>query len=116
MIKLIIGDQKLKAKLESNSSAEALLEQLKDGPLTLSMSDYGNMEKVGYLPSVLPRNDQQITTKAGDLILYQGNAFVIYYAPNSWNFTKIGEIQSITDKELLSILGKGNVNVTLEID
>jgi len=63
----------------------------------------------------LPRNDQQITTEAGDIILYQGNAFVIYYAPNSWNFTRLGKIDNITPEELRSILGDGDVTITLSL-
>jgi flavodoxin len=38
---------------------------------------------IGGLGTSLPRNDEQITTEPGDLILFQGNALVIYYAPNS---------------------------------
>ncbi len=30
----------------------------------------GNMEKIGSLGTSLPRNDEQITTEPGDLILY----------------------------------------------
>ena len=43
------------------------------------MTDYGNFEKVGPLGTKLPRNDTQITTQAGDIILYQGNQITIYY-------------------------------------
>lgn len=75
--------------------------------------DYANMEKVGELGMTLPRNDQQITTQAGDIILYQGNKLVIYYAPNSWNFTRLGKIDDISAKELKNILGSGNVEITL---
>ncbi len=60
------------------------------------MHDYGNFEKVGPLGTDLPRNDEQITTEPGDLILYQGNSFVIYYDTNSWNFTRIGKINNAT--------------------
>jgi hypothetical protein len=73
------------------------------------------MEKVGDLGTSLPRNDEQITTEPGDLILYQGNALVIYYAPNSWNFTRLGKIDGITKDELTNILGSGNVTVTLSL-
>lgn len=114
MIKLIVNQHELIADLESNSSADELMNRLNDGPLTLSMHDYGNMEKVGSFSKPLPRNDRPIRAFAGDLILYQGNAFVIYYAPNSWNFTKLGKIRNITSNELLKILGKGNVEVTLQ--
>lgn len=112
-IVLTIGDQKLTATLAENSSAAALEELLAQRPLTISMQDYANMEKVGGIGTSLPRNDEQITTEPGDLILYQGNAFVIYYAPNSWNFTRLGKIDGVTADELKSILGSGSVQVTL---
>lgn len=73
------------------------------------------MEKVGSLGQDLPTNDEQITTEAGDLILYQGNSFVIYYAPNSWNFTRLGKINDVTAEELQEILGEGDVTVTLSL-
>ena len=60
-------------------------------------------------------NDEQITTEAGDLILYQGNSFVIYYAPNSWNFTRLGKINDVSEEELREILGDGDVTVTLSL-
>jgi hypothetical protein len=115
-MKLIVGDTTLTATLVDNSTTEALKEMLSDGPVTIDMRDYGSMEKVGPFPQSLPRNDEQITTEAGDLILYQGNSFVIYYAPNSWNFTRIGKINNITGEELKKILGNGNVSVTLSLD
>ena len=105
--------QELTATLAQNSSAEALRELLQEGPLTISMRDYGSMEKVGDIGTSLPTNDEQITTEAGDLILYMGSAFVIYYAPNSWNFTRLGKIDNITAKELKDFLGNGNVEITI---
>ena len=57
------------ATLAENSSADALKELLTEGPLTIEMSDYGNMEKVGPIGKDLPTNDEDITIKAGDLIL-----------------------------------------------
>lgn len=115
-MKLQIGDDTFTATLADNSSAEALMKMLKEGPITIDMQDYAKMEKVGSLGTSLPRNDQQITTEAGDLILYQGNAFVIYYAPNSWNFTRIGKINDVTAEELKKVLGTGDVKITLSID
>lgn len=73
------------------------------------------MEKVGSLGQDLPVNDEQITTEAGDLILYQGNSFVIYYAPNTWNFTRLGKINGVSAEELQDILGEGDVTVTLSL-
>lgn len=115
-MKITIGETTLTATLEDNSSAEALVAKLKEGDLTLDLSDYGNMEKVGGLGFSLPRNDQQIRTQAGDLILYQGDAFVIYYDTNSWNFTRLGKIDDVTGEELKEILGNGDVTVVLSLN
>ena len=103
------------ATLAENSSAEALKELLRGGPLTIQMSDYGSMEKVGPIGQSLPRNDQQITTGAGDIILYQGNSLVIYYDTNSWNFTRLGKVDGVTQGEMKEVLGTGGVTVTLSL-
>lgn len=47
------------------------------------------------------------------MILYQGDKLVIYYDTNSWNFTKLGEIENT--ENLKEALGKGEVTVTLSI-
>lgn len=115
-IKLIVNNGKIfTAKLENNSSARALKEILEKGDISIQMQDYANMEKVGPIGKTLPRNDTQTTTAPGDLILYQGKYFVIYYAPNSWNFTRLGKIENINENELKSALGEGNATVILSI-
>ncbi len=111
-----IGDNTLTAELADNSSADALKEMLSEGSITIEMSDYANFEKVGDLGKSLPRNDEQITTEAGDLILYQGSSFVIYYDTNSWNFTRLGKIKDISADELKNILGEDDVTVTLSLE
>ncbi len=103
------GNHTIAATLADNSSAVAFYELLKKGDVTVKMHDYGNFEKVGSLPKSLPRNDKQITTEPGDIILYQGNQITIYYDVNRWNFTKLGKVEDITQDELKQILGKGNV-------
>lgn len=114
-ITLTINGTVLTATLADNSSAESLKNLLVNEPLTIKMQDYGSMEKVGPIGTDLPTNNEQITTEAGDLILYMGNALVIYYAPNSWNFTRLGKINDVSAKELKNILGSGGVDVTLEL-
>ena len=115
-IKLTVNSHtELTANLVDNSSVTALIDLLKDSPMTIEMRDYGNMEKVGSIGTSKPRNDEQITTEPGDIILYQGNALVIYYASNSWNFTRLGKIDSLNRDELKAVLGDGNVTVKLEL-
>ena len=115
------GNHNLTATLADNSSATAFYQLLKKGPLTVDMHDYGSFEKVGSLGTTLPRNDTQITTTAGDIILYQGNQITIYYDTNSWNFTRLGKVVStsstttITQAELKKILGKGNVTAVFSV-
>lgn len=115
LMNIQIGNQILSATLVNNSSVAALKEALRNGPITINMRDYGGMEKVGSLGMNLPRNDQQITTEAGDIILYQGNALVIYYAPNSWNFTRLGKITDLSAAELIEILGGGDITITISL-
>ncbi len=103
------SSHKITATLADNSSATAFYELLGKGPVTIEMHDYGSFEKVGYLGTSLPRNDTQITTSAGDIILYQGNQITIYYDTNSWNFTLLGKVDGKTQAELKQILGKGDV-------
>lgn len=105
----------LTATLADNSSAKALAELLTAEPITLELNDYANFEKVGALPQTLPRNDEPIDTDFGDIILYQGNQFVLYYDTNSWTFTRLGHIDNITKEELQKILGEGSVTFTLSL-
>lgn len=114
-INIRIGNSILTATLVDNSSVDALKAALAKAPITVEMQDYANMEKVGSLGQNFPRNDESITAEAGDIILYQGNALVIYYASNSWSFTRLGKIDNISQKELKDILGKGSVMATLSL-
>lgn len=115
-MKITVGDTVFTAVLADNSSVEALKGLLAEGPLTINMSDYAGMEKVGSIGTILPRNDKQITTEAGDIILYQGSSLVIYYDTNAWSLTRIGKIQDATRAELLEALGDGEVTVTFSLD
>lgn len=108
------GGRVFYADFEDNSSAEALKENLKGGSITLSMRDYGGFEKVGDLPFSLVTNDEDITTSAGDVILYQGSQLTIYYDVNTWNFTRVAKIRG-ADSSLKEQLGEGDINVTLSL-
>lgn len=115
MFTITVGTTVFHAEFADNSSAEALRETLAEGSLTLELSDYAGMEKVGSLGTSLPRNDQYIGTAAGDIILYQGNQLVIYYGTNSWSLTRLGSIVDEEIPQLRSALGSGDVTVTLAL-
>ena len=115
IIKVTANGKSLYATLEENSSADAFYEILISSPLTVDMHDYGSFEKVGPIGRTLPRNDTQITTRPGDIILYQGNQVTVYYDVNTWNFTLLGHIDADRD-ELLLLLGDGDVTVTFSVE
>ena len=113
MLKITVGDQELLATFADNSSAEAFRDLLAQGPVTISMDDYGGFEKVGSLGTTLTRNDTRITTQPGDVILYQGNQITIYYGTNAWSFTRLVRIDDPSD--LQEKLGEGTVSVTFSL-
>lgn len=104
--------------MEDNPSVTAFKELLTKGPLSVDMSDYGGFEKVGSLGTTLPQSDGQITTKPGDIILYQGNSITIYYGENTWSFTRLGHINNVTDAELREALKAGgeDIHVTFSLE
>ena len=114
-INIEVNEKTLIVELEDNPSAEALVEKLKDGDIVIQAQEYGNFEKVGSLGLTLPREDENITTEAGDLVLYQGNQISLFYNSNSWSYTKLGKVSNVSKIELKNILGDGDVIMTLKI-
>lgn len=115
MMNIKVNGTNMQVKLYDNSSAQAVKELLRKGPLTISMKDYAHMEKFGSFGVQLPTNDEHITTEAGDVILSEGNLLVIYYAPNTWTFIRLGKVQNLSESELKNVLGKGNITATLTL-
>ncbi len=115
-MKIQVGETTFWATLAENSSVDALKELMADGPLTLNMSDYANMEKGADLGVKLPQNNESMNTQAGDIILYQGRTFLIYYDTNSWSLTPIGKIDDVDAEALRESLGTGDVTVTLSLE
>lgn len=116
MLKIQVGENTFTASLADNTTVDAFKELLADGPMTLQMSDYAGMEKGADLGVTLPQNNQQMHTTAGDIILYQGRTFVIYYDTNSWSLTPVGKILDTDAETLRKALGEGDVTVTLSLE
>ena len=112
---ITINGKTVSCQLVENSSTRALLAQLEKENITYEADDYGNFEKVGYIGFNLPQNNENITTTAGDVILYQGNNICLYYGSNSWSFTRLGKIEGMSKDEIKTFLnaGGGSVKVTL---
>ena len=110
-----VNNQILDVELEDNSATKELKEKLKNGDIVIEAHEYGGFEKIGDLGFSLPREDTSITTKAGDIVLYQGNQISIFYNSNSWSYTKLGKIQNITSNELKTIFGDEDVKITFTL-
>ena len=113
MKRMKIGNTEVDVDWEDNESAEALKALCKDGPLTVQMSMYGGFEQVGSLGTSLPRNDEQTTTQAGDIVLYSGSQIVVFYGTNSWAYTRLGRIDGLSGSELADLLGSGPVELSI---
>lgn len=109
---LKINSEEYPVEWENNESVFALKELC---PLAIEMSMYGGFEQVGSLGSSLPRNDEQIKTEYGDIVLYSGDQIVIFYGSNSWAYTKLGHI--LADKEIMEeALANGDVTIELVVE
>ncbi len=112
---LYIDDYRLEVELENNSSVDALIEILQESDITYTADDYGNFEKVGALGYSLPRNDTDISTEAGDVILYLGSNICLYYGSNTWSFTRLGKITGMNESEIREALSAGEGEITVRI-
>ena len=112
-MKISINGTEADVVWEDNESVRALMELVKGGELTVSMSGYGGFEQVGELGRSLPSEDTQITTEPGDIVLYSGDKIVVFYGSNTWSYTKLGHISDMTDQEIEKLLSGGDVEIKI---
>ena len=86
---------------------------LREAPVTLQLRDYAGFEKVGQLGTALPAEDSRITTRPGDIVLYQGDQIVMFYGSNSWSYTRLGYIDDLAGWE--EALGDGDIEATFSL-
>lgn len=108
-----VNGSRFTATLENNEAVDALVEMMREKPVTIQMSDYAGFEKVGPLGTSLPTSSRQTTTQAGDIVLYQGDQIVIFYGSNSWSYTRLGKIDDLTGWK--DALGNGDVTLTFSL-
>ena len=108
-IRLSIDGTQVPVTWEENASVDELKTLL---PLTVKMSMYGGFEQVGPVGRSIVSNDEQITTEAGDIVLYAGDRIVIFYGSNSWAYTKLGHIDQ-AQEEMEKLLGQEDVEIQL---
>ncbi len=112
-MKMTIGDTPVKVSWEDNESVRALAKMAEGGPVTIETEPYGGFEQVGSIGATLPSNDTDITTSAGDIMLYTSSQMVIFYGSNSWAYTRLGRITDKSASELKELLDGYGVTVTI---
>jgi len=112
-MKLSIDHQNVDVTWEDNNSIKALTELAKN-TLTIHMHEYGGFEQTGSIGSSIVRNDSQINTEPGDIVLFNGNAISVFYEPSRWSYTRLGHI-NMNKNELNTLLNKDAVTFVLEV-
>ena len=112
-MKMTINGTAVDVSWENNESVKALAKMAGNGLVTIMTEPYGGFEQVGSIGETLPSSDTNITTKAGDIMLYTGSQMVIFYGSNSWAYTRLGRITDKSDSELKELLGGAGVTVTI---
>ncbi len=113
ILQMKIGDMVVRVEWEDNESVQALKDLCSDEPLVIQMSMYGGFEQVGSIGTSLPRNDMQVTTREGDIVLYSGNQIAVFYGSNSWAYTRLGHITDQDATSMAELLGNGDVTITV---
>lgn len=111
-MKLFIGDEEVVVNWEKNLTTKAINEEVQQNDLVIPMSKYGGFEQVGELGRSYIVQDKQMTTKTGDIVIYNGDKIVLFYGPNSWRYTKLGEI-NLPQKEIIDKLSQSNLKIRL---
>ncbi len=93
-MKLYFNDTEIPVIWEDNQTVQELMEEAGKGDIVVQMSMYSDNEQVGSLEKSYTKNDEQITTHSGDIVLYSGDKIVAFYGSNSWAYTRLGKMKS----------------------
>ena len=115
-IYITIGGQTQSATLVDNEATRELIAALQDASITVTLND-NDFEIWGSLGRSLTTKNEQMTVQPGDIVLYNGSNICIFYASNSWSYTRLGKIDGLSESELRTFLkaGQNNISVTLSL-
>ena len=114
---ITIGGQTQSATLVDNDATRELVAALQDASITVTLND-NDFEIWGSLGRSLTTKNEQMTVQPGDIVLYNGSNICIFYASNSWSYTRLGKIDGLSESELRTFLkaGENNISVTLSLN
>ena len=111
-MKLFINDVEVPVIWEENDSVAELWEDASKGDMIISMSMYSDFEQVGPLGKKYHSDDKQMTVHNGDIVLYNSSNIVLYYASNTWSFTRLGKMD-LPEQEVIDLLANGDVELKI---
>ena len=114
-MKLYFNDTEIPVIWEDNQTVQELMEEAGKGDIVVQMSMYSDNEQVGSLGKSYTKNDEQITTYSGDIVLYSGDKIVVFYGSNSWAYTKLGKM-NIQESDVTELLSNGDITLKIAIE
>ena len=113
-MKLYFNNTEIPVIWEDNQTVKELMEEAVKGDIIVQMSMYSDNEQFGSLGKNYTRDDEQITTHNGDIVLYDGNKIVVFYESNSWTYTRLGKM-NIPDGDVTELLSNGDITLKIVI-
>ena len=116
------------ATMVDNAATQELVARLQQAPVTVTLNSSGGFEIWGALGFSLTTSNQQVNAQPGDIVLYNGSNICMFYGTNSWNYTRLGHIDDLSEsaldpgslarQELRTFLkaGENNISVTLSLE
>lgn len=113
-MKLYFNDTEIPVIWEDNQTVQELMEEAGNGDIVVQMSMYSDNEQVGFLEKSYTKNDKQLTTHNGDIVLYSGDKIVVFYGSNSWAYTRLGKM-NIPEGDVTELLSNGDITLKIVI-
>ena len=114
-MKLYFNDTEIPVIWEDNQTVQELMEEAGKGDVIVQMAMYSDNEQVGSLEKSYTKNDEQITTHSGDIVLYSGDKIVVFYGSNSWAYTRLGKM-NIQESDVTELLSNGDITLKIAIE
>ena len=113
-MKLYFNNTEIPVVWEDNQTVKELMEEVGKGDIIVKMSMYSDNEQVGSLGKSYTRDDEQLTTHSGDIVLYSGDKIVVFYGTNSWTYTKLGKM-NIPQSDVTNFLSNEDIILKITI-
>lgn len=110
---LSVNGSPLNIRWENNNTVRELIAYAENENISVDTTLYGGFEQVGSLPQRFSRNDVQMTTEPGDIVLYSGNQLVVFFGSNSWSYTRLGQIEGLSEEELSELLNTNSASIEI---